>query len=169
MDQVEYRPTAGNADYRVGDDGSIWTGKRGGWRRMKPTLKDGYHQVSIRNGNTSRSSYVHRLIMEAFRGPCPDGMEVRHGDGNRTNNCLANLSYGTPKQNAEDRDKHGTTIRGSIQHSAKVTEADVTEMRRLHAEGMTCPGIALRWGLDRGTAHRIVTGRTWKHLPATSG
>lgn len=52
--------------------------------------------------------FVHRLVLEAFIGPCPSGMECRHLDGNPSNNRLENLLWGTPLENANDRRRHGT-------------------------------------------------------------
>jgi hypothetical protein len=47
--------------------------------------------------------------MLAFQGPCPNGLEVRHLDGNRTNPKLNNLKYGTRIENMQDAILHGTT------------------------------------------------------------
>lgn len=52
---------------------------------------------------------VHRLVLEAFVGPCPPGMEACHADGNPKNNALTNLRWDTPKSNAADRIRHGTS------------------------------------------------------------
>lgn len=49
---------------------------------------------------------VHRLVLEAFVGPRPDGMECRHLDGDPANNRLANLAWGSPVENASDRKRH---------------------------------------------------------------
>lgn len=46
--------------------------------------------------------------MLAFVGPCPDGMEVCHNDGNPENNRVENLRYGTRSDNMRDKRKHGT-------------------------------------------------------------
>jgi hypothetical protein len=51
---------------------------------------------------------IHVLVTGAFIGPRPDGMQVRHLDGNKLNNRTENLSYGTPSENQFDRTKHGT-------------------------------------------------------------
>jgi hypothetical protein len=51
---------------------------------------------------------VHILVAAAFLGPRPDGMEVRHLDGVRTNPVLSNLIYGTPGENQLDSVQHGT-------------------------------------------------------------
>jgi hypothetical protein len=50
---------------------------------------------------------VHPLVAAAFIGPRPDGMEIRHLDGERFNNAAVNLCYGTPSENARDRVNHG--------------------------------------------------------------
>jgi hypothetical protein len=45
--------------------------------------------------------------MLAFVGPYPEGMEIRHLDGNPENNALENLKYGTRSQNIQDQIRHG--------------------------------------------------------------
>ncbi|QOV97160.1 HNH endonuclease [Rhodococcus pyridinivorans] len=51
---------------------------------------------------------VHRLVLEAFTGPCPDGMVGCHNDGDTTNNRLDNLRWDTPGANNRDKRTHGT-------------------------------------------------------------
>ncbi|WP_439621469.1 HNH endonuclease signature motif containing protein [Gemmata sp.] len=105
---------------------------------------------------------VHRLILEAFVGPCPLGMETRHLDGDRLNNRLDNLAWGTPAENAADRIRHGTVLWGTRCSSAKLTEAQVREI--LHLYRTTCPdrpALAARFGVSWSTVNRIVTGATW--------
>lgn len=57
----------------------------------------GYHTVKISNHNF----YLHRLVTFAFLGPPPNPLawQVHHIDGNKSNNCLENLEYTTPRQN----------------------------------------------------------------------
>lgn len=50
---------------------------------------------------------VHRLVLEAFIGPCPDGMEACHGPRGLFDNSLNNLQWGTFSQNAYDRVRDG--------------------------------------------------------------
>ena len=51
--------------------------------------------------------------MLAFVGPTPDGMQIRHLDGDRSNGRLENLTYGTGKENAADKNTHGTNFRAN--------------------------------------------------------
>lgn len=59
-------------------------------------------------GGRKRNRLVHQLVMEAFVGPCPPGMLVRHLNGHAYDNRLENLAYGTPLENAADAKRHGT-------------------------------------------------------------
>lgn len=68
----------------------------------------GYPVVGItRNGERQRDHKVHRLVTETFLGPLPLGLETRHLDGDKTNNVLSNLVYGTTSENQRDRIRHG--------------------------------------------------------------
>ena len=70
--------------------------------------KFGYLKVELhKNGKISHTN-IHRLVLEAFEGPCPDGMEACHNDGNPTNNTIENLRWGTRSENRRDAVKHGT-------------------------------------------------------------
>jgi len=68
----------------------------------------GRRQVTLqRNGESRKALQVHRLVLEAFVGPCPPGMECCHNDGDPTNNVVTNLRWDTPSANARDRVRHG--------------------------------------------------------------
>lgn len=100
-----YRPVPGFLDLYAGIDGTIITGRRGIKLKQTPT-HNGYLRVSTRTG----PRFVHRLVAAAFLGPRLEDMQVRHGDGDRTNNNLMNLCYGTPADNAQDSVAMGTHI-----------------------------------------------------------
>ena len=99
------RPCAEAPRYWVGENGTLWRPRKGRLRRLKQqTNPDGYRRVTLHCGNRKRvSRYVHRLVLLAFVGPCPEGKEACHNDGNQRNNRLDNLRWDTPKANAADR------------------------------------------------------------------
>lgn len=69
----------------------------------------GYVRYTLGNGaGRVRYVYAHTLVLEAFVGPCPPGLECRHKDGNELNNFLGNLSWGTRSENTRDQLIHGT-------------------------------------------------------------
>jgi hypothetical protein len=113
MSIEEWRGVPGYPSYRVSSLGRVVSLRP--WRGL-PVPRElaagisgpGYRMVYLTAGGRGRHLYVHQLVAAAFHGPRPEGMEVRHLDGNRLNNAASNLSYGTTSQNAYDRVRHGT-------------------------------------------------------------
>lgn len=104
--------------YEITRDGRVfsishdWRGY--GRREMAATPNShGYPSVRLTIDGKRRRSPVHRLVAQTFLGPRPSSAhEVRHLDGDRTNNAVENLAWGTRQQNAADRERHGRTSRG---------------------------------------------------------
>ena len=70
--------------------------------------KYGYQIVGLCNQGKCQTRTVHSLVAEAFIGTRPEGTEVCHNDGRKTNNHVDNLRYGTRSDNALDKVRHGT-------------------------------------------------------------
>jgi hypothetical protein len=133
------------------------------WHRLKPTVgSHGYFQVNL-VGLGSRT--VHSLILETFVGPCPDGMEACHWDGNRLNNQLDNLRWDYPKNNAADRVKHGTLAIGSRNGSARLVESNIATIGRLRSEGWTYEAIGDLFDVGGKAIRSAHLGETWRHAP----
>lgn len=90
--------------YRVSDAGGV----QGPKKRLTPWVhQDGHLRVTIRREGRRMEAAVHRLVLEAFVGPCPPGMEALHRNGDPTDNRLENLRWGTRSENNLDRQRHG--------------------------------------------------------------
>lgn len=104
-----HRPIPGFPDYYAGMDGTIVSGKTGKVLKGGYDPK-GYRKVTLYLG--SRESRVIRkvatLVALSFLGPRPDGLLVLHGDDDKTNDSLQNLSYGTLSDNQYDSVRNGT-------------------------------------------------------------
>lgn len=70
--------------------------------KTKP-IAGGYRILNISQGGVDCHRLVHRLVLEAFVGPCPAGMECCHGDSDRSNNALSNLRWDTHQANCLER------------------------------------------------------------------
>lgn len=71
--------------------------------------RNGYLAIQLRRADgVERGLFVHRLVMNAFVGPRPEGQETRHLNGDRTDARLSNLAYGTHVENMQDKKRHGT-------------------------------------------------------------
>jgi hypothetical protein len=123
-------------------------------------LVKGYRSVALWADNEGERVYVHRVVLEAFVGPCPSGMECRHEDGDRLNPRLTNLSWGTPKQNGEDRVAHGKQARHEWHGMSTLTTEIVYEIRGMLGT-MTQARIARKFGISQTAVSDIKTGRRW--------
>lgn len=170
---VRFKLVAGFPDYCVGDDGSIWSRhatkvprhgiRNNGWRQMR--VRKGPRCLKcLLHGQTHRQTYVHRLVLEAFVGPCPPGMECCHNDGDPSNNALANLRWDTSASNNADKIRHGTWPSGIRNGHSKLQEDDIRAVRSLSRGGMTNKEIAERFGVTQTMIRSIVTGKNWKHV-----
>lgn len=159
---VEYREIPGHAGYRVGSDGSVWSHRRGEWRRLKDKrCKFGYARISI---GRSHSYLVHRLVLTAFVGPCPNGMEARHGVNGNADNSVANLCWGTSVENASDRKRDGTHIFGERSSSSKLSEKDIADIKASYARGgITQATLACEHGVSKATIQLALAGKNWSH------
>lgn len=77
-------------------------------RVLRPALNRlGYEGCHLYRRGMGEGFSVHRLVLLAFVGPCPEGMEVRHLNGVPADNRLTNLRYGTSLENKMDIIRHG--------------------------------------------------------------
>ena len=105
--------------YEVSDHGTVrsldrqlpWNGTSRFFsgRILSPVATDfGHLVVGLYKDGKSSHARVHRLVMLAFVGLCPEGEEVCHYDGDPANNRLSNLRYDTRSGNFLDSVRHGT-------------------------------------------------------------
>lgn len=112
-----------------------------------------------------KKRFVHRLVFESFSGEIPVEMVVRHYDGDPTNNRLSNLVLGTYKDNSADAARHGTQSAGERHGAAKLTAAQVSDIRaRYSAGGVSQRELAREYGVTRYPICAIVAGKTWKDV-----
>lgn len=166
---LEYRDVIGFPGYKVGNDGSVWSCRRyrgsTAWRLLKPQTNIGGYAV-VKLGPGRKWHLVNRLVLIAFVGPCPEGMQTRHfPDSNPQNNSLRNLCWGTPTANQADRVYHDTHRRGERSHFAILTADDVKAIRDELASGhRNAAAIARRYNVSHGCILAISHRKTWHHI-----
>lgn len=105
--------------YEVSDQGRVRSLDRvvshahsGRYTVLGKLLKQGkcgpYSRVALCRPGERCDMKVHRAVLLAFVGPCPEGREGCHRDGNPGNNTLENLYWGTRSENCLDQVRHGT-------------------------------------------------------------
>jgi hypothetical protein len=105
---------------------------------------------------------AHKLVLWAFVGPRPDGMEACHNDGNRQNNCLSNLRWDTQAANNRDKIAHGRSGIGAKNPNVKLTERQVLEIRK---SSVSRNKICKDYGVHPHMIYLIRSRKNWKHLP----
>lgn len=122
-------------------------------RELRPgRTASGHLTVACGRGN-SRS--VHVLVLEAFVGPRPEGMEGLHGNGKSEDNRLKNLRWGTRSENLIDNVKHGKAL---------LTEEQVIGIRRRyvpHCKDDGAIAIAKELGVETYIVHSCLSGKNY--------
>ena len=145
------------------------------WRKQLLILKlgrdtYGYRQVVLHKDGHRMTRKVHQLVLETFGTvPRPKGGVTRHLDGDKDNNKIDNLRWGTTTENAMDAIIHGTSpgIKscGSNNGRSKLAELDVRCIKQLLSHGSyDQQEIASMFGVCKQTITFIKQGKTWKGI-----
>lgn len=155
----QWKPIPNYENYEASSEGEI---RRNG-KILKPySLNKGHLIVSLCKNGKSKKYLIHRLVLETFIGPCPEGMETCHfPDKDPTNNKLNNIRWDTRSANRQDSKKHGTWLNGSKHPNAKLTENDVKKIKK---SDKTHQKLAIEFGIARSIITRIKNGQRWRHV-----
>jgi hypothetical protein len=157
--------------YLITNSGVVFSNARIGSQGKPLTwLEDGSKHYSVRlyDGHKGwKCKLVHRLVLEAFVGPCPDGYITRHLDGDPSNNRVTNLAWGTSKENAADTKRHGRPTRhlGSKHGMAKLTEFDVRMIVYTYRTGIVnAQEMSQAYGVSYATICSVIYKKHWRHI-----
>jgi hypothetical protein len=122
----------------------------------------GYGNIKIPGGYM----LTHRLAYELKHGPIPEGLDVCHHCDNPACCNTEHHFLGTDADNAADKAAKGrcNPPKGETHYRAKLTEADVVEIRRRLVAGETPGKIAPSFGVSLPTVKDIKARRSWAHL-----
>lgn len=153
---VEWRSIPSNPKYLVSDDGQVRHVNSARPRKLSKA-PNGYFFVGFWQDRKLRVRTVHSLVAEAFIGPRPEGADTRHLDGDRANNHVENIAYGTKRENMADRERHGRTRRGQDNGNARLSNADVDMIRLVYAKRLFSQDqLAVMFGTSQAQVHNIV-------------
>lgn len=158
-----WRDVPGFPGYQVSRRGEVWSLKRNRFLALVKGAR-GYMTVNLYHEGRVRGFLVHRLVAAAFLGPIPPNYQVNHKDGDKTNNELSNLEVVTAEENRQHALSHGLMRVGEANPKAKLTEADVKDIRKMRAEGIAVRHIAACYDVSERTIYLACKGRTWRHV-----
>ncbi len=187
MSDYQFNPNAeqwkeilGYPGYEVSDHGRV----RSYWRIVGLGYNKGVEQILTdqpqrilcqekRNNRCSVTLFekgighhfpIHRLVLLAFKGPCPENMEGCHNDGNHNRNVLSNLRWDTKANNNVDKIIHGVA-KGSKNPSSKLTEPQIIKIRQMASQGHSHKELADIFCVARSKINKIVNRKAWTHVP----
>jgi hypothetical protein len=141
--------------YEVSNYGNF---KRVGKPMAKPNIqKNGYAYVRVCINGIPKSYRLHRLVLEAFSNES-NGPHVRHLNGNKCDNKIENLAWGTAKENCMDKKIHGTlrgAKKGELHHNAKLSDSDVLKINEMIKQGIQKKAIAVQYNVDPSTISHL--------------
>ncbi len=162
MNIENWKLIEGFEEYEVSDHGRI---RRGSRIKQPRADRKGYLSVALWKNQKTTKFQVSRLVAAAFIGPRPDGCVVAHNNGINNDNRVGNLRYCTPTENEADKAIHGTRLHGEKHHQAKLTEAQVAEIRRrykFYSRKDGADAMAREFGVSPVTILRVLKNRGWK-------
>lgn len=129
-------------------------------RTMKlRTGDDGYVRVRLNRDNTGRGFLVHRLVALAHVKNPDDKPQAAHKDGDRSNNKASNIVWATQSENEQHKRAHGTDRGGARHPLARLSQAQVAEVRASPRERLG--ELAKELGVTRAHVNSVRSGRRW--------
>lgn len=120
----------------------------------------GYGHLSV----DGKNKLAHRLACQAAHGePTEDKNVAAHKCGNGHLGCFNphHLRWDTSAGNSQDMATHGTSQRGERMHMAKLTEADVREIR---ASDLTTCELARKYNVTHSNISCVISRKSWRHI-----
>lgn len=168
-----WKPVVGWEDlYEVSDAGRVrslgrprpgtYVGARGWSPRILKQAKGAgrtvYLFVGLSRNKVREYRYVHSLVLEAFVGPRPEGMQACHGNCDSSDNTLSNLRWASQKDNAADSMALRRHTHGPRQGSAKLSTECVARIRDIRRFGIPYHKIAAWFGVSTTQVGKILRG-----------
>lgn len=173
----EWRTIPNFPDYIISNLGKIKrTTTQGRWKAghlIKFGTNGKYPMVLLFSQDHRKPRYIHRLLLEAFIGPCPDGKECNHKDGNRENYSLSNLEWITKSENGLHAYRTGLKKsrigcpgkKGEKHPLHKLKDGEVYLIKKLLASHKFFHSfIAKMFRVNRVTITYIAIGKNWGHI-----
>jgi hypothetical protein len=172
-----FRPIEGYPGYCVGSNGTVWSCLDKGhgyssrweisetWRQLKASPGSVYARVCLGREGKYYPRLIHHLVLEAFVGPRPHRLDGCHYDDDKGNNRFWNLRWDSRRGNFKDAMRNGRVRQGSRVNLAKLTEAQVLEIREAYAQpGASFSSISRLFDVTPDMISVIIKGLHWKHV-----
>lgn len=170
----------------AGDNGDVWSRVKAGsrwypegrldnhWHKLTPQFnkETGYYLLTTSNAwdRKRRTFYIHKLILTSFRGPAPYRYVGRHMNGNKLDNRLENLLWGTKEEDRQDAIRNGVNNKGENNYKSALTEEAVALAKELRKTNMTYREITeiikskFNIKITESGVYQALNGNSWQHI-----
>lgn len=158
----EFRPVVSADRYLVSNLGRVFSTIRSGRFLSQTVSPQGYRYVSLMIGDTPVKTLVHRIVAEAFVGGRSADFVVNHLNGDKLDNRAINLewcSYGANNEHARSEGLNNAF--GERHYAARLSQADVDDIRDRAARGEMHREIAAAYGIVRQQITKIINNQAW--------
>ena len=127
--------------------------------------RTGYWRFTVLSSDGKRRNvYIHRLVAFTKFGESlfEKGIEVRHKNGNESDNSCSNILIGTKSENELDKapEVRAAFVAGAEKAARKLSDGQVAQLRADRAAGAKYDELALKYGIRKSTVSYIVRGIT---------
>lgn len=170
MKTEQWKPVVGyDGIYEISDLGRV---KRIGKCTASPKERilktrigpDGYCVAFLSYSCKVKAKRIHAIVLEAFIGPRPLGMQANHKNGIKTDNQPKNLEWVTLRENIAHATRNGLVPSGENHWNSKLKERHILEIRKRIQTGQTQGKIAAIYKVNRRTISKIGTRKAWKNI-----
>jgi hypothetical protein len=148
--------------FNILPDGTIWSvdGKR---RRDSLDKTVGYYKVQFKIDGKHKRVWSHRLVWQHFFGDIPEGLEINHKNGIRSDNRPSNLEC----VSRADNTRHAYHVLKT--RPLKLTPDKITEICQLSQAGKSISTLARQFSVSDKLIFNIIKGKVWTHIPRSVG
>lgn len=159
QEQETWKSIPGFPNYEVSDLGRVR--RVASTSCLKSWTTSGYLCVAL---GFKKNRYVHHIVALVFLGPTPEGQEIRHKDGVKSNCRRDNLEFGTRQDNIDDRRRHGRTLEGDTHPNSKLNSVQVLSIRARYTNGESMGSLAREHNVNIVSVSNIIHRRTWDSI-----
>ena len=166
--KIVKKPIPSYPGYYADEYGNIYSMRSGVEVKISQRIHKDYLHVIVRDNNSPVRRHkepVHKLVLQAFKGYRPDNYVCRHLNGDRLDNRVVNLEWGTQQENMLDSIKHGTAAflrHGENANGSKLKLKQVFQIRWLYKFGYKQKELATWFDISQRHVSDITRGRTWE-------
>lgn len=165
---ITYPEIIFNNEYRIDEEGNVWSPVNGWNQLSKQKIPKGYLRVGLMTSEGRKFFLIHRLVLEAYN-PILNSLsyQVNHKDGDKENNSLDNLEWCTQSQNMIHSIKTGLKhpAKGEKVGGHKLTEEEVLSIcEYLKNSNYSLQEIGDKFGVSKHCIFDIKRKKSWSWL-----